>query len=685
MLIFSKIIQFVKNQYVSLKNGWDMLAAHEKLLVQGLLLLVCVGGPFLIKSSYELFEKVQQLPKVEHVNKALNWDLSKIRTSKLSLIDEAKKMETLYGSRSQFKLIKIRNGQDSLFWPEMQHLAFLELPDKTYIASWSPTPLEEARVKKILGGENDDYVERLESISYEYLSKDERKTMDAIMYNLGFEPKLSMLGALFANMVSILTTLLLIYFMYTMLYTNKKTLRFHKPSNLKGDLDDLIGMEDIKSELLQIEDFIKNKTTYNDYGITKAVNILFSGPPGTGKTKLAGHFAKRLNLPILFHSAANLETGYVNGGGKTLDQVMRLAKKQKRCIIFLDEAQDLFMKRGGGRKFDDDTQNHLLALLDGVSTNRETEIIWIVASNFNTENMEMDEAMLRRFPLKIDFRLPNAQERSLILKHYLSKAEGKLSPGINTDNIVHMTDGRSPADLEEIVRSVAMTCASARTVITSTALMQATERYLIGNTDVETTQDRTKERELIAIHEVGHFLMEALQHCENDITKVKRALPHMRSIKISLKANARSGALGFVLLKPSENLLMTQRSVEWRIKSLYAGMINEELFFGKEGSSNGGSMDIKEASKLLGEMVCKAGMFKDTKMDWSAAVFNESGQLDKEDKELIRSLSNQFWNASLEHLRPLMSLSRSIADTLLNNVEMSSEEIVEHIEKYLDN
>lgn len=83
--------------------------------------------------------------------------------------------------------------------------------------------------------------------------------MDAIMYNLGFEPKLSMLGALFANMVSILTTLLLIYFMYTMLYTNKKTLRFHKPSNLKGDLDDLIGMEDIKSELLQIEDFIKNK------------------------------------------------------------------------------------------------------------------------------------------------------------------------------------------------------------------------------------------------------------------------------------------------------------------------------------------------------------------------------------------------------------------------------------------
>jgi hypothetical protein len=83
---------------------------------------------------------------------------------------------------------------------------------------------------------------------------------------------------------------------------------------------------------------------------------MFSGPAGTGKTKLASYLAKELNLPILFHSAANLETGYVAGGSNTLGRIVSMAKRRKRCIVFLDEAQDLFMKRGGHRKFDDDTR-----------------------------------------------------------------------------------------------------------------------------------------------------------------------------------------------------------------------------------------------------------------------------------------------------------------------------------------
>ena len=143
---------------------------------------------------------------------------------------------------------------------------------------------------------------------------------------------------------------------------------------------------------------------------------MFSGPAGTGKTKLASYLAKELNLPILFHSAANLETGFVAGGSNTLGAHRRMAKRRKRCIVFLDEAQDLFMKRGGHRKFDDDTQNMLLAILDGVRTKSEAEIIWIVASNFNSESMPMDEAMLRRFQMKVDFRLPNKEERRSIIE-----------------------------------------------------------------------------------------------------------------------------------------------------------------------------------------------------------------------------------------------------------------------------
>ncbi len=188
-------------------------------------------------------------------------------------------------------------------------------------------------------------------------------------------------------------------------------------------------MDDIKEEVGQIKDQYARRAEYADYGVSKTFNVMFSGPAGTGKTKLASYLAKELQLPILFHSAANLETGFVAGGGKTLGRIMAMARRRKRCIVFLDEAQDLFMKRGGRRKFDDDTANTLLSVLDGVRSRDDTEVIWIVASNFNSETMQMDEAMLRRFQMKVDFRMPNREERQAIIDHYLSQRAEKVLPG----------------------------------------------------------------------------------------------------------------------------------------------------------------------------------------------------------------------------------------------------------------
>jgi cell division protease FtsH len=201
--------------------------------------------------------------------------------------------------------------------------------------------------------------------------------------------------------LSLVLTLGVMAFLIVQLKAQYKSLKFIEPDQVHGSIDDLVGMDDIKSEVAQIKDQYERRTEYAEYGIRKPFNVMFSGPAGTGKTKLASYLAKELRLPILFHSAANLETGYVSGGSNTLDRIMTMARRRRQCIVFLDEAQDLFMKRGGRRKFDDDTANTLLSVLDGVRSKLDTEIIWIVASNFNSETMEMDQAMLRRFQRRI--------------------------------------------------------------------------------------------------------------------------------------------------------------------------------------------------------------------------------------------------------------------------------------------
>ena len=100
---------------------------------------------------------------------------------------------------------------------------------------------------------------------------------------------------------------------------------------------------------------------------------------------------------------------------------------------------------GDGGSGADDTQNMLLAVLDGVRTKSDAEIIWIVASNFNSEQMQMDEAMLRRFQMKVDFRLPNLEERGAIIGHYLAQQAVKVSCHIYVPHLPEHTVGRKPS------------------------------------------------------------------------------------------------------------------------------------------------------------------------------------------------------------------------------------------------
>ena len=141
------------------------------------------------------------------------------------------------------------------------------------------------------------------------------------------------------------------------------------PDKLKGSMDDLIGMEDIKQEVLHLEDMIRNRSEYQSHNIDKPFNVMLTGPAGTGKTKLVGYLAKKLNVPLIQASGSALESGYVGGGSKALNALYRKACARGRCIIFLDEAQTLFMPRGRGeKKWEDDTANTLLGLLDGVKS-----------------------------------------------------------------------------------------------------------------------------------------------------------------------------------------------------------------------------------------------------------------------------------------------------------------------------
>ena len=525
----------------------------------------------------------------------------------------------------------------------------------------------------------------LRVVDYETVGDQEKEDLQGLALRLypTNDTEKELVADLLLGTLNVAVTGLMLYFLVQMVRQSRKSLRMIPPNKIKGDIGELIGMEDIKQELSRISHFLQNREECKAYGIDRPNNILFSGPPGTGKTKLAGYLAKQLHLPILFHSAANLETGFVNGGGQTLEQILAMAKKAKRCIVFLDEAQDLFMQRGkGSRKFDDDTQNMLLAILDGVRTVDSTEIIWVVASNFNANTMNMDEAMLRRFQLKIDFRLPNPAEREAIFKHYLSKAKDKLCADLDLETAVCLTEGCSPADIESIVYSAGMKAASDKALITTGLLLSSLERMLVGNTDEETTSGRERERRIIALHEIGHFLVDAIDACGGDLAKAGSAKDRIHTIKISLKANARNNALGFVFKKPRSGMLQTKKEFETEVMRFFGGMANEQTHFGADGVTNGAYSDIAEATRLIDRAVRGLGLYKNSKINLSClAPSHLAHEVSQEDRQIMESVSAELYDKTLAMLAPCKELSETLAQELMARTEMTGEEMLELIAK----
>lgn len=463
---------------------------------------------------------------------------------------------------------------------------------------------------------------------------------------------------------------------------NKKSVPWVAPQDIKGDIDTLIGMEDIKKEVKQVVDFFKNRSEYAKHGIEKNMNVMFSGPAGTGKSKLASYLAKELNLPLFHIAGSSLETGFVGGGSSTLESVYAEACAKKKAVIFLDEAQSLFMKRSGtGRKYDDDTANTFLSILDGVNTKADADIVWVVASNFDQHNLEMDEAMLRRFQMKVNFRLPNKAERKSIIQFYLNKKDKECfdpSVDIDLDSLSELTANLAPAILETICEKASYIAIERKEKISTKIMLNAFERVTVGLTDRATSQSLDKLRRTISVHELGHFIIQ-YKHALDEIGGFdkQQLLKKIPVLKISTESISSVGALGYVLNKQEDAHLKTKLDLEHEIMSLYGGVAAEEVFFGKNNITTGSSNDIEKATKIINTMVNELDMYSNFKLNLSAVGLDTVKKVDK-----MQELSEKLYSKTLSIVSENENLISHLTSILISEYVLSLEEILDKIHEY---
>ncbi len=374
----------------------------------------------------------------------------------------------------------------------------------------------------------------------------------------------------------------------------RSNLKLFSPFKDKVTFADVAGLKEVKQELIEVVDFLKNPKKYADAGAQIPRGVLLLGMPGTGKTLLARAVAGEAGVPFFHISASEFVEMFVGVGASRTRDAFLTAKKASPSILFIDEIDAIGRERGagvgGGHDEREQTLNQILVEMDGFE--KESRVIVLAATN---RPDILDPALLRpgRFDRRVTLDLPDINDREAILRiHGRNKS---LAKDVDYRQIAVRTPGFSGADLANLMNEAAILAAREnKTVIEQSHLYEAIEKVLLGPERRSRTLS-TQEKEITAYHEAGHALVAA---------SLKDADPVH---KISIIARGQAG--GYTLKLPIEDrYLHTRKQFLADLAMTLGGYASEENTF--KDISTGASNDLAVASEVARRMVTRYGMSK---------------------------------------------------------------------------
>ncbi len=409
-----------------------------------------------------------------------------------------------------------------------------------------------------------------------------------------------------------------------------------KIEQTKSDVtfNDIGGISDVKIELEEIIDFMKNPKRYKNFGARMPRGVLLVGPPGVGKTMIAKAVAYESGVPFYYQSGASFVQIYVGMGAKRVHELFAAAKKNAPSIIFIDEIDAVGKKRDGQRNDEREaTLNQLLTEMDGFEGS--SGVIVIAATN---KIEVLDSALLRagRFDRRVFVELPTIHERESILMKYLKKVPHQLDAQI----VANMTVGFNGAALATLVNEAALLSLRQNdSHVTIEHFHQVKDKVMFGKKKLQMLNDRQKT------YRVTYQAAKVCVATYFDLPFEKLMLSNEK-------------------LTPMNNEPFIKQELESQVKMLLAGVVACNLKFGEHSSS--AKSDIFEAKEITGKMCQEYGM--------GSSLLPESNEqkmiierLYKECKDLINSLPSVMKDVEAILLER-ESITKTDVQKLLNEV-----------------
>jgi len=443
---------------------------------------------------------------------------------------------------------------------------------------------------------------------------------------------------------------------------------FDKDTNIKLNFNDVAGLEEAKTEVMEIVDFLKNPKKYTQLGGKIPKGALLIGPPGTGKTLLAKAVAGEANVPFFSISGSDFVEMFVGVGASRVRDLFKQAKEKAPCIVFIDEIDAVGRARGRNANFGsnderENTLNQLLTEMDGFGTNMGV----IILAATNRADI-LDRALLRagRFDRQIHVELPDLNEREAIFKVHLRPI--KLEKDFNVGFMAKQTPGFSGADIANVCNEAALIAARKnKTVVEKQDFIDAIDR-IVGGLERKSKIISMGEKKTIAYHEAGHATVSWLLEYASPLLKVT-IIPRGR-------------ALGAAWYLPEERQITTREQLLDEMAYALGGRASEKIVFGK--ISTGALSDLEKITKQAYGMVAFFGMSEKV---GNISFYDSSGQSDfgftkpysEKTAEIIdqevKQIIDESYERALDVLRNNMKGLTELAELLLEKEVIFTEDL----------
>ena len=307
------------------------------------------------------------------------------------------------------------------------------------------------------------------------------------------------------------------------------------PATIRITFADVAGIDEAKSELTEIVDFLRNPERYGRLGGRMPHGVLLSGAPGTGKTLLARAVAGEAHAAFFSISASEFIEAIVGVGASRVRDLFAKAKEAAPSIIFIDELDAIGRSRqgsvsiAGSNDEREQTLNQILTEMDGFES---VEAVVVLAATNRAEIL--DPALLRpgRFDRRVAVQPPDRVGRRQILEVHTRSIP--LAASVDLEALAATTPGMVGADLANLANEAALLAARRNHHTVQTAdFTDSLEKILLGAPRGIVLSAADRER--TAYHEAGHALIGMLTPGADPVRKVS-IIPRGAALGVTLSA-----------------------------------------------------------------------------------------------------------------------------------------------------